>query len=53
MLAVIMCLLCVNVLNSFKCMLYKCYSAVALLLTWVDSPKNVTFWYQSFKGIKS
>jgi hypothetical protein len=26
MLAVIMCLLCVNVLNLFKCMLYKCYS---------------------------
>jgi hypothetical protein len=52
MLAVIMCLLCVNILNLFKCMLYKCYSAVALLLTWVDNTKDVTVWYHSFKGIK-
>jgi hypothetical protein len=53
MLAVIMCLLCVNVLNLFKCMLYKCYFIVALLLAWVDSLEDVTFWYQRFKGLKS
>jgi hypothetical protein len=53
MLAIIMCLLCVNVLNLFKCMLYKCYSAVALLLMWIDSLEYVTVWYQSFKGLKS
>jgi hypothetical protein len=53
MLAIIMCLLYVNVFNLFKCMLYKCYSIVALLLTWVDSLEDVTVWYQSFKGLNS
>jgi hypothetical protein len=52
MLSVIMCLLCVNVLNLFKFMLYKCYSVVALLLTWVDSLEYVTVWYHSFKCLK-
>jgi hypothetical protein len=50
MLAVIMCLLCVNVLNLFKCMLYKCYSTVALLLTWVDSPGMLQFGIRALKG---
>jgi hypothetical protein len=53
MLAVIMCLLCVNVLNLFNCMVYKCYSAIALLLTWVDIPEDITVWYQSFKELNS
>jgi hypothetical protein len=43
MIAVIMCLLYVNVLNLFKCMLYKCYSVVASLMAWVDSLEDVTF----------
>jgi hypothetical protein len=53
MLVVIKFLLCVNVLNLFKCMLYKCHSTIALLLMGVNNLDNVRFWYQIFKGINS